>query len=148
MAVRTYAPDKVSVIVGAFPIGGFADGSFITVRRSVDAFRKEVGVEGVVTRVRNTDKSGEIQLTLSQTSLSNDALSSLAIADELANVGVVPIFIKDNSKGIVGSRSTYVSAFGWVRKIPDSEFSKSAANREWMIDVAELILFVGGINAE
>lgn len=146
--VRTFDPSSVVVIVGPTPIGGFADGSFIRVRRTSDLFTKITGVEGVTTRVRSTDKSGEITLTLSQTSPSNDILSGYALADELANASVLPIFIKDNSgKGllsIVQSRSLFVSAFGWVRKFPDVEYSKSEANREWLLDCSDLVMNVGG----
>ena len=74
-ALRTYDPSKVLVLIGVIPISGFADGSFVSVSRTSDAFTMEVGVEGVTTRVRSVDKSGTIRLTLSQTSPSTDLLS-------------------------------------------------------------------------
>ena len=139
MALRTYDPKKVIVIVGVVPIGGFADGSFITVSRANDTFSKVSGADGVVSRAKSNDKSGEISITLSQTSPSNDVLSLIAQADELTNNGVVPIWIRDSS-----GRTNLLSAFAWVRKPPDVEFGKEITDREWMFDAVDIDFFVGG----
>lgn len=139
MPVRTYDPKKVLVLVGRIPISGFADGTFISVSRSNDLFTKTSGADGVVTRVKSNDLSGEITMTLAQTSPSNDYMSKIALADELSNNGVVPVTISDTS-----GRSNYVSAFAWIRKHPDSEFSKEVSNREWVLDCADLDLLTGG----
>lgn len=139
MAVRTYDPKAIVVVVGGFPISGFADGTFVKVMRSNDAFSKSVGADGDTTRIKSNDKSGEVTITLAQTSQSNDILDSIAFRDELANAGVVPIVVKD----LLGT-SVFVSATGWVRKIPEAEFGKEAATREWVLDVSDLGVFVGG----
>ncbi len=86
--VRTYDPKEVIIIVGVAPMGGFADGSFITINRINDTFSKVSGTDGVVSRAKSNDKSGEITLTLAQTSPSNDVLTLIAQADELSNNGI------------------------------------------------------------
>lgn len=139
MATRTYDPKSVSVIIGGFPISGFADGTFINAMRSNDAFTKTTGADGDTTRVKSNDKSGELTITLDQTSLSNDVLTSIALRDELANAGVVTIRIKD----ILGA-STFVSATGWIRKIPEVEYGKETSTREWVFDMSDFEMFVGG----
>lgn len=139
MAVRTYDPKATIIIVGGFPISGFADGTFVKVTRSSDAFAKSVGADGDTTRIKSNDLSGEIIITLSQTSQGNDILSALAVRDELTNTGVVPVSVKD----LLGT-STFVSASCWVRKQADAENGKEAATREWVLDVADLAVFVGG----
>jgi hypothetical protein len=139
MAVRTYDPKEVVVLVGGIPIGGFADGSAVSVSRANDTFSKVSGTDGITSRAKSNDKSGEIALTLAQTSPSNDVLSGFAIADELSNNGVVPVAITDLS-----GRTVLVSAFAWVRKPPDTEFAKEISDREWMLDAADLDMFVGG----
>ena len=83
--------------------------------------------------------SGEITLTLAQTSPSNDYLSSIQTLDELSGTGVVPVLIQDNS-----GRSKYVSGFAWIRRPPDAEFGKEISNREWVLDCADISFFTGG----
>lgn len=139
MALHTYDPKKVQVLLGGVPIGGFADGTFVTLSRSNDAFTKHSGADGDLTRVKQNDRSGECAITLSQSSASNDYLSGVAIADELTNDGVLPLLIKDLS-----GNSLFASGFAWIRKVPDSSFGKDIENREWMLDVADLAFFVGG----
>jgi len=137
--VRTYDPKQVVVVVGGVPLSGFADGTFISVERANDSFSKVSGADGYVSRSKSNDKSGSVTITLAQTSPSNDILQGFALADELTNNGVVPILVKD-----VGGRTTFVSAFGWIKKTPSAEFGKEISNREWVLDVADLDVFIGG----
>jgi len=139
MSLHTYDPKKVVLIVGGVPIGGFADGTFINVMRSEDAFTKVVGADGDTTRSKSNDKSGEMEITLLQTSMSNDVLTGFAMADELQNKGAVPVLLKDLS-----GTSAFASAFGWVRKLPDSEYGKEVSERSWTLDLVDLNMFVGG----
>jgi len=139
MAVRTYDPKDVSILVGGVPIKGFADGEFVRVNKKSDAFTLVVGSDGVVSRAASNDNTGEMVIMLSQTSPSNDTLSALHLADLATKSGVVPILITDNS-----GRSVYVSAFGWIRKLPDSSFGKDITNREWNLDMADFSAFIGG----
>lgn len=140
MAVRTFDFKKVSMIVGGIPITGFADGTGIMVSLASDAYTKVSGADGVVSRAKSNDYSGEITITLSQTSPANDYLTTIALADELSGAGVVPVSITDN-----GGTTKIASAFAWIRKKPDVEFGKEISDREWVLDCAELTLyFVGG----
>lgn len=139
MPLRTYDSKQVIVLVGTAIISGFADGTFVNVMRSSDAFTKQSGADGEVSRSKSNDKSGEITITLAQTSPSNAVLQSLAITDEISNDGIVPIAIKDLS-----GTSTFVSAFGWVRKSADAEYGKDITNREWVLDCVDLDILNGG----
>jgi len=139
MSVRTYDPKAVSVVVGGVPIHGFADGTFIHLERSTDAFSKVVGTDGIVSRAKSNDQSGQLTITLAQTSPSNDALYAFAILDQATATGIVPIFIKDNS-----GRSTHFSALAWVRKMPPLDYAKEISNREWIFDLADYDEFPGG----
>lgn len=139
MPVRTYDPKQVKVIVGGVPMSGFADGTFVNVSRSNDSFSKISGADGEVSRAKSNDKSGELTLTLAQTSPSNDVLSGFSNLDEQTGEGIFPVAVKD-----LKGRSTYVSAFGWVRKPADAGFGKEIDSREWNIDLADLKMFNGG----
>jgi len=137
--LKTYDPKLVILTVGGAVINGFADGTFVSAERSNDMFTKVVGADGITSRAKSNDKSGTITITLAQTSSGNDILSGYAARDELANAGVVTVSCKDLS-----GRSTFFSATGWIRKVPNSEFGKEVGDREWAIDCADLELFVGG----
>lgn len=138
---KTFNPKDVVVIFGAAIISGFADGTFIEAERSEDAFTMSSGADGEVTRVGSANRSGTVTLTLAQSSASNDVLSLIAKGDELSGTGVLPLNIKD-----ANGRTTIVSAFGWIRRVPSTSFSKDIETREWIIDCDRLQIFVGGNN--
>ena len=140
-APKTYSPENVKVTVGGAPISGFADGTFIKVSRASDAFTKVTGADGSVTRVKSADKSGEITITLMQSSQSNAILQAIALVDETSGKGVVPIAILELNTG-----NAFVTGSAWIKKVPDAEFGKETTNREWVFDCSELNVFNAGNN--
>lgn len=141
MSVKTYDPKQVQLIIGGNQIGGFADGEFINAERDEDAFTKVTGADGETSRAKSNNKAGSLTLTLAGTSSSNDALSAIAIADELDNDGIVEVYIKDT----LGT-SVLFSAQGWIRKMPAYSADKEITNREWVLDLANVDTFIGGNN--
>lgn len=139
MAVKTYDPKQVQCIIGGAIIAGFADGEFINAERDEDTFTKVAGADGEVSRAKSNNKMSTLTLTLLQTSASNDILSAFALADELSNSGVIPVFIKDSL-----GNTTLFAAEGWVKKMPAETFDKELGNREWVIDLANADFFIGG----
>jgi len=139
MAVRTFDPAQVVILLGGAPMSGYADGTFITIERETDTFQKESGADGVISRIKMNDKSTLVTLTLSQTSPSNNALSILHNTDELTGLGVVPLVIKDLS-----GTSTYFSGNAWIKKPASFVGGKEFNDREWTIDCAETEFFTGG----
>jgi len=135
---RTYDPKLVVLTVAGTPIGGYADGTMITVNRESDAFTKYVGTQGVVSRAKSNDKSGSVTIFLAQTSPSNDVLSAIAKDDELSNNGVVPVVVKD-----IGGTSEHFGTFAWIRKVPESEYAREINAREWVLDASSLDQNVG-----
>ncbi len=139
MTVETYSPKRVELIVAGVPMRGYADGTFINVERSSDAFATNVGADGEVSRTHSADKTGKITLTLQQTSDSNDFLSGLVNVDEITLLGQFPILLKDTN-----GRTLVESPCAWVDKVANSEFSNELTDREWVISLSEMIAFVGG----
>ena len=137
--VHTYDPSKISLIVGLVPITGFSDGSMVKVTRASDAFTKVVGADGIVSRAKSLDKSGEVEIQLVQTAPSNDTLNAFALLDDVANAGVVPLSISDAL-----SNTRILSGHSWVRKLPDIEYGKDLANRTWILDFSDAAAVVGG----
>jgi len=139
VGLKTYDPKEVHIIVGGFEMVGLADGTFLTVSRTNDAYAMVVGADGEASRAKSNDKSGNAVLSLQQTSPSNDILSGFAIADELSNSGVIPVIVTDS----LGT-TTLFSGEGWIKKIPDAAFAKEISNREWTIELASIDIFLGG----
>ena len=143
MAVHTYDPSQAILAVNGIPISGYSDGTGIKVSRSNDMYTKKTGMDGVTSRAKSSDRSGEIVITLAQTSPSNDVLSTLAVLDETANAGVIPVIVSDLS-----GRSIHASSSAWVRKSADAEYGKDISDRQWTIDCTDLTMFVGGNPAD
>jgi hypothetical protein len=137
--MKTLDPKQIVIIFGADIIQGYADGSFVTVDRNEDSWNLSVGADGEGTRTKSNNKSGQITLTLAQSSQSNQILSQAALADELDNAGLRPILIKDN----LGT-SLYSAELAYVKKPAASEFSNESTNREWIIETDNLQMFIGG----
>jgi hypothetical protein len=139
VAVKTYSPKDISIIVAGTQITGFAEDSFLSIERSSDAFVKVVGADGEVARTASADKSGTITITLLQSSSSNDVLSALQAADEISLTGKFPLLIKDHFGTSIHEAST-----AWVMKVADAEYGAELGDVEWTIECADLTSFVGG----
>jgi len=139
MEVKTYDPKKVILTVGGIPIGGYADGTFIQFEYDEDAFSKVTGADGITSRSKTNNYGGMLTVTLAQTSLSNNVLSALVIADRLSNSGIVPVIAKE-----IGGTTIVFSANGWVRKQANLEYSKEITDREWVLDLVDVDVVIGG----
>ena len=140
--MATYSPQKIEISINGTSMSGFADGTFVNIVKTSDAFTMSTGADGNTNRVHSADSSGTITLTLQQTSASNDYLSELALIDETTQQAVFMIQVKD----ALGT-GLWSANQAWIRKYADSEFSNDMGTREWNIDCASLISFVGGNDA-
>lgn len=138
-APKTYDPSQISVIIGGASITGFAEGTMISVARNEDAFSYAPSTTGGGSRVKNSNKSGRITLTLQKTSESNEILDNYADLDEVSNDGIFSSLVRDNN-----GKDLHKGESCWVVKKPDSEESKELPTREWIIEVAELEMNVKG----
>lgn len=137
--MKTYDPKQIILIVGGVQISGYADDSFVTVRRNADAWALNMGVDGEGTRSKSNDGSGQIEVALMQTSQSNTFLSNLAIADETSNSGLVPMMMKDALGNTLA-----VAEQAYVKKMPDLEYGREAGSRTWILETDNLKLMAGG----
>ncbi len=137
--VRTFDPKQTSMIVGGKIMSGFADGTYIKVTRNEQSFTLKVGVDGEGSRAKSNNKSGKFEITLMQTSPSNDDLAALAAADEASGLGLAPCLMKDGSGRTVCQATT-----AWVQKQPDVELGKEVGTRTWVLESDEINMFVGG----
>lgn len=137
--VKTYDPKMVSASFGALTISGYADGTFINVTRSGEAFTKRKGSGGDVERTNKNAFDFTIEITLLQTSSINTALSALMDADQLGNVGVLPFIIKD-----ISGQTLFTAPQAWISQDPALEESDETTNRTWTFQTGPAAMVVGG----
>jgi hypothetical protein len=136
-----YDPKAILMSLGAIPIDGFGDGTFVKITSDEAAFSLKVGADGEATRVRTNNNAATIEVTLMQGSLSNTLLSNLHQLDRSVpgGLGVAPFLLKD-----LLSAAQYVAEQAWVEKPPDAEFALEAGTRTWMIRTHNLVRVDGG----
>lgn len=141
--MKSYDPKNHTCIFAGKILSGFADGTFIKVKRNVDMFSLKVGVDGSGTRSKSNDKSGQVEISLMASSASNDDLSALALLDEQnlgsTSSGVGALVIKDNQ-----GTSKVAAATAWIKKFPDWERAKEIGVLTWVIESDEIDIFLGG----
>lgn len=138
---KLYDPGEVVVVFGAISLSGFAEGSFVEIERSKEAFALKVGADGMVTRIRSRDRSGEIKVKLKQTAPANLLLTAVAVSDEASptGIGILPILVKD----LLGN-SIATAKEAWVKKMPKGEYGTDETEREWVFTCAVLVQAEGG----
>lgn len=139
--VRTYDPKKVLITFGPVIVSGYAEGTFVSIEINGDLFEKSRGADGNVDRVNKNAYDAMMTLTLKQTSLTNDALSAIAIIDRETNTGKYPLTVKD-----LNGTTLFFAPQAWIAKIPTVENSDAISNREWRLDTGIAELFPGGNN--
>jgi len=137
--VRTYDPKQIIMTFGPIVFSGYAEGTFVTLARSGDAFTKVKGADGGVDRVNNNALDFAVTVTLKQTSLVNDLLSASLNLDLITNLGILPLIVKD-----LAGTTLFVATSAWIAKDPDLEYGDAQSGREWRFDTGPADLFQGG----
>ena len=140
MTIKTYDPNQLSVILGVSAINGFAEDSMLSIEVEDAQYNITTDVHGAPTRFKQNKNIAKVTLTLTQSSSSNNTLSSYIEADRINNAGVFPLMIKDNS----GS-TLFTSTNCYIEQIPTTEFGNDNKNREWVIIAINPSKFLGGV---
>ena len=138
-AVKTFDPKMVVMTWGVIPISGYAEGTFVRVKRSGDAFGKKKGAGGDIERINRNQGDFEVAITLQQTSGTNKELSAALAADIATNAGVFPLTVKD----LLGTTLFYAPQ-AWIRVDPEWEDGDELNAREWTFDTGIGANLVGG----
>ena len=142
MAVTTkdYDPKKVTLTLEAHVAEGFGDGTFVTVSRSEQSWSVASGASGEHARSKSNNRTGTWEITLMQTSKTNDFLTAKMLADEgPGNAGKFTVNLLDaNGATVVGSLEA------WVQKPPSVEYGKDLGDRVWTLESGDIEFFVGG----
>lgn len=138
----SYDPTNLFILYGALPIHrGIAAGTFLTAERNVDTWKFHKGTDGERCRVRSNNQSATISLTLRQGTWVNDALSSIALGDELTGLFAVPLIIKDSN-----GRSLYAALYSWPQRPADVVYGSNEGTVVWNFEVDPWIPFTGGFS--
>jgi hypothetical protein len=141
--LNTYNPADVLVsLAGLHTVTGYADGSFIKIRKDMKPFEKLRTMGGEISRIYMQDDGFRVELSLMQSSTSNNILSMLYNVDIATRIAKFPVIIKDLS----GS-TTFVSLTSWVEEIPEVELGNTLKERTWVLFCTEATLMVGGNDA-
>jgi hypothetical protein len=130
--VMTYDAKRVIIALGGVPIGGFTDGTFVNVTANSERWTRKVGADGEVNRARSNDNTSTVDITLLQTSLSNDYLRTVEKADAVTGMGMLPLLITDLNTG----RSRFWPQ-AWVVKTPDEGKAKETTDIAWQIHTGQ-----------
>ena len=138
MAIKTYNPSQVLVIMNGVPMSGYADGTFVNITMQSDGITTQVGADGEIARAVNTDRRCTVTVTLQQTSPSNAILSSFFSMDLLTCGGTIgPLMVQD-----LCGETIFMASQAWVVKPADVEFSKEISSRAWQIETAAPSVYV------
>jgi hypothetical protein len=142
MALRTYDAKKVIITIGSHTVTGYAEGSFITIEPEGDGTVAQAGADGEVARSLSNNPLVTVNITLQQTSPSNDALSELLRRDKASGGGgVVPLQVRD-----LRGTSLFAASQAWVTNWPSAEYGAELNDREWPIMAVMTDMNVGGNN--
>lgn len=139
VTVKTFDPKMVVITFGSIPISGYAEGTFVSVNRSGDAFAKRKGAGGDVERINKNQGDFEVTVTLLQTTPTNKELSAVLAADQVTNAGVFPLTIKD----LLGE-TLFFAPQAWIRKDPEWEDGDDLNSRAWTFDTGIGSNLIGG----
>jgi hypothetical protein len=141
--LKTYDPKEITISIAGVSltaIGGFADGSFVTISQSEDDWVETTGADGEICRARNYKSTiHTMALSFLQSSQCNTVMSGLRLADLTSKAGVFPILIKDNLGETIVSTPTC-----WITKSADVSYSNGVEAREWNLKFVEAVKVVGG----
>lgn len=143
--LASYSPEDVSIIVSvngfSHSINGYADGTFVNITRLVLGSEPYSSSDNANARVVRANYNATITLSLAQTSESNDILSQLLRNDSITrdSTWLFSVLIKDNT-----GRSHYFSRQCYIGGHPDSNFSTTIDNRDWLIHCTKLEQNIGG----
>jgi len=130
--VETYDSKKVIITLGGVPISGYTDGTFVNVTANSERWTRKVGADGEVNRALSNDNTSTIDITLLQTSLSNDYLRTVEAADALTGLGMLPLLITDLNSGRIRFWPQ-----AWIATEPDDGKAKETTDIGWTIHTGQ-----------
>lgn len=130
---KTYDGKQVLVSVGDRRLTGFGDGDFIEIAKRSPDTEDYVGTDGEVTIAPTNDPRFDVNITLAQSSSSNDVLTELY---ELG--GTHRLAVRD----LLGT--TVFEGTAWFRQRPTQTFGRAVGTRQWQMSAEAKTVAIGG----
>lgn len=83
--LKTFVPANVNISWGGIILEGFSTDSFVTVSRSSDNTTVQVGAAGDVGITKIADRTGTVEITLMQNSVTHRILSAIQTAQDVGD---------------------------------------------------------------
>lgn len=139
LGTKAWDPAFNILVIAGFEIKGYAEDSKV-VATFPELFNMKVGLDGEVGRGKTNNKTSQWKISLMQTSLSNDVLSNIFLADDGTPAGtVVPLFFKN-----VNGTTEIKAATAWVVGWPEHGVAAEVGTNEWTLQCGETIAYIGG----
>lgn len=131
MAVQTYNPADVKVIIAGYVVSGFADGTAISIIQNEPMqYDAHVGIQGEVSRTKKNNKTALLKFTLKHTAPFN---TQMELINNTINAAKFPVSIQNKSdlqyKG--------GGAECWIQKMPDDEFGDTEQMQEYEVFISD-----------
>ena len=131
--VATYDPTEVIINFGGNIIDGYAEGTFVEITGGdADGFQRQVGADGEVARRFSADNTHTITITLMQSSLCNNILSSIRDEDKQTRKNIQPLTITDRN-----GETVVFWPEAWIHGDPPWAYAKEFTDRVWVIDTGQ-----------
>lgn len=140
MAISTYSPSDVTItLAGMHSVSGYADGTFVRITKDMKPFSKVRAMDGEISRMYFEDAGYKVELTLMQSSSTNNVLTSLYNIDAATRMGKFPLFVKDGR-----GQTSFLAATAWIEQLPEVTFGAELNTRTWILGCSDVVLTVGG----
>jgi hypothetical protein len=140
MALSTYSPSDVTItIAGMHSVTGYTDGTFVRITKDLKPFSKVRAMDGEQARMYFDDAGYKVELTLMQSSSSNNILQMIYNIDTVTHMGKFPLFIKDGR-----GQTSFLAATAWIEQIPEVTFGTELSDRTWIFGCSDVALTIGG----
>ena len=137
-AVLDYDPRAVILIVGARIMQGFADGTMMALKRNQPVWSYVTGAYGAVTRVKNSNRSWTLTLTMDQSHDDNQYLSLIMTDDEMNGKRTFSVLIRDGSGATLG-----FAPQAFLEGYPEIGYATTNGTRAWSIIIPSMQVLVG-----
>lgn len=140
MSTKTYSFDKVSLIHGETIVAGYADGVVINATPLGDDWTERIGNDGELTRSSSPmGAHWQLEVTLNQSSDTNDQFSAARALDRLTGAGTKPLILND-----AGGRTVAASPAAYIKTAPALTFGQESENRVWILICPDFDPHFGG----
>jgi hypothetical protein len=128
MSYREYDPTQLSIVLGGFPINGFAQGSMLSIEREHPFYKISHDAYGNLVRSKVNKDTTKIIVTLTNGSYGNNIVTKFFEMDRLNNNGIFPVMIKEPKGTMLFARE-----YAFVLDSPKIEYAAETQSAEWTL---------------